>query len=67
MNEILPNDISISDFVEVDKTFHAQKSAKKRFYRFEFINRKYKNAFDGDLMLIKYPLNIERIKRLWII
>lgn len=63
MNEILPNDISISDFVEVDKTFHAQKSAKKRFYRFEFINRKYKNAFDGDLMLIKYPLNIERMQK----
>ena len=63
MNEILPPDISISDFMEVEKTFHAQKSAKKRFYRFEFINRKYKNAFDGDLMLIKYPLNLERMQK----
>ena len=63
MNEILPSDISISNFTEVDKTFHAQKSAKKRFYRFEFVNRKYKNAFDGDLMLIKYPLNLERMQK----
>ena len=63
MNEILPPDISISDLAEVDKTFHAQKSAKKRFYRFEFVNRKYKNAFDGDLMLIKYPLNLERMQK----
>lgn len=63
MNEILPSDISISNFTEVDKTFHAQKSAKKRFYRFEFVNRRYKNAFDGDLMLIKYPLNLERMQK----
>ncbi len=63
MNEILPPDISISDLMEVEKTFHAQKSAKKRFYRFEFINRKYKNAFDGDLMLIKYPVSIERMQK----
>lgn len=63
MNEILPPDISISNLAEVDKTFHAQKSAKKRFYRFEFVNRKYKNAFDGDLMLIKYPLNLERMQK----
>ena len=63
MNESLQPDISISDFMEVEKTFHAQKSAKKRFYRFEFINRKYKNAFDGDLMLIKYPLNLERMQK----
>lgn len=63
MNEILPPDISISNLAEVDKTFHAQKSAKKRFYRFEFVNRRYKNAFDGDLMLIKYPLNLERMQK----
>jgi len=63
MNEILPNDISISDLTEVEKKFHAQKSAKKRHYRFEFINRRYKNAFDGDLMLVKYPLDIERMQK----
>ena len=63
MNEILPSDISISDLMEVEKTFHAQKSAKKRFYRFEFINRRYKNAFDGDLELVKFPIDILRIQK----
>lgn len=63
INEILPKDISISNFKEVEKTFHAQKSAKKRFYRFEFISRRYKNAFDGDLMLVKYPLDLNRMQK----
>lgn len=63
LNEILPKDISVSDLEQVDERFHAQKSAKKRFYRYVFINRKCKNAFDGDLMRIKYEINIERIQK----
>lgn len=62
LNEILPDDISVSDLKEVDASFHAQKSAKRRHYRFEFINRKCKNAFDGDLMRIKYEINIQRMQ-----
>ncbi len=62
LNEILPNDISVTDMQEVDPKFHAQKSAKKRHYQFEFINRKCKNAFDGDLMRIKYEINIQRMQ-----
>ncbi len=63
MNEILPNDISISDLKEVESSFHAQKSAKKRFYRFEFINRRYKNAFDADLELVKFPIDLTRMQK----
>ena len=63
LNEILPKDISVSDLEQVDDRFHAQKSAKKRFYRYVFINRKYKNAFDGDLMRIKYEINIETMQK----
>lgn len=62
LNEILPKDISVSDLKQVDTSFHAQKSAKRRFYRYVFINRKCKNAFDGDLMRIKYDINIERMQ-----
>ena len=62
LNEILPDDISVSDLKVVDDRFHAQKSAKRRHYRFEFINRKCKNAFDGDLMRVKFELNIERMQ-----
>ena len=63
LNEILPEDISVSEIREVDKSFHAQKSAKRRYYRFELINRKCKNAYDRDLMRVKYPINIERMQK----
>ena len=62
LNEILPEDISVSDLRQVDKRFHAQKSAKRRHYKFEFINRRYKTAFDGDLMRVKYPIDIESMQ-----
>ncbi len=63
VNEILPDDISISDLKEVSPEFHAQKSAIRRWYRFEFINRRYKQAFDGDLMRVKYPIDLDRIQK----
>ncbi len=63
LNEILPEDISVSEIREVDKSFHAQKSAKRRYYRFEFINRRCKNAYDRDLMRVKYPISIERMQK----
>lgn len=62
MNEILPNDISVSNLRIVDGSFHAQKSAKARYYRYELINRKYKQAFDGDILRVKYDLDIERMQ-----
>ena len=63
VNEILPDDISISDLRKVSDDFHAQKSAIRRWYRFEFINRRYKQAFDGDLMRVKFGVNIERMNK----
>lgn len=63
LNEILPPDISICELKKVGSTFHAQKSAQKRHYRFEFISRHYKDAFDGDLMRVKYPINLTRMQK----
>ena len=63
MNEILPNDISISNLKEVSTDFHAQKSAKKRYYKYVFYNKLQRNAFDGDWMLIKTDLNIQRMQQ----
>ena len=63
LNEILPDDISVSDLKEVEPEFHAQKSAKKRHYVYQFINRKCKNAYDGDLLRVKYDINIERMQK----
>ena len=63
LNEILPKDISVSNLRCVDDNFHAQKSAKCRHYRYIFINRKCKNAFDGDLMRVKFDIDIERMQK----
>lgn len=61
LNEILPKTISVSDLKIVDEKFHAQKSAKRRYYRYVFVNRKCKNAFDGDLLRVKFDINLERM------
>lgn len=63
LNEILPDDISVTNLKEVDEKFHAQKSAKRRYYRYVFVNRKCKNAFDGDLMRVKFDINLERMNK----
>lgn len=63
LNGLLPKDISVSDLKEVSGEFHAQKSAKKRYYQYVFYNRKHRSAFDGDLMLVKYDLNIQRMQQ----
>lgn len=62
MNEILPDDISVDNLRIVPDTFHAQKSAKARYYRYELINRRYKQAFDGDILRVKYELDVERMQ-----
>lgn len=61
INALLPKDISISDLQEVSGEFHAQKSAKKRHYRYVFLNREQRKAFDGDLLRVEQDLNIERM------
>ena len=62
INEMLPDDISVTNLRKVPPSFHAQKSAKTRYYRYELINRRYKQAFDGDILRVKYDLDIERMQ-----
>ena len=62
VNEILPDDISVDNLKVVPDSFHAQKSAKARYYRYELINRRYKQAFDGDILRVKYELDVERMQ-----
>ena len=62
VNEILPADISVSNLRIVPDSFHAQKSAKSRYYVYELINRRYKQAFDDDILRIKYGLDLERMQ-----
>lgn len=63
MNGLLPKDISVSKLVEVLPEFHAQKSARKRYYQYSFLNREQRSAFDGDLMRYRGDLNIERMRK----
>ena len=63
INEILPADISVNNLRLVSNSFDAQKSAKSRFYRYELINRRYKQAFDGDILRVKYGLDISRMQK----
>lgn len=63
INGLLPKDISISDVREVDSSFHAQKSAKKRYYRYVFVNREQRKAFDGDLLRVENSLDVERMNK----
>ena len=63
MNEILPNDISVNNLRIVPDSFHAQKSAKARYYRYELINRRFKQAFDGDILRVKYELDVDRMQK----
>lgn len=62
LNGVLPKDISVGDLEKVSNDFHAQKSALKRHYRYVFYNKKLRSAFDGDLLLVKWDLNIQRMK-----
>ena len=62
INEILPPDISVNNLRVVSSSFHAQKSAKARYYKYELINRRYKQAFDGDILRVKYELDVERMQ-----
>lgn len=63
LNGLLPRDISVSDLKEVSSGFHAQKSAKKRYYQYVFYNRGQRSAFDSDAMLVKYDLNPQRMQQ----
>ena len=62
INEILPSDISVNNLRIVPPSWHAQKSAVARYYRYELINRHYKQAFDDDILRVKYDLDVERMQ-----
>ena len=58
LNGILPKDISVKQISTADKRFHAQKSAKFRWYRYTIINRKQRSAWDKEGLLVRDNLDI---------
>ena len=63
LNGLLSNDISVKELRKIEKTFHAQKSAKARHYRYTIANRTQRSAWDGHCLLVRYPLDIERMNK----
>ena len=59
LNSLLPDDISISEIVEVTDKFHAQKSATYRYYRYKIANRLQRNAFDRNLLHLREELDLD--------
>ena len=64
MNGILPDDISVKDFKKVDDRFHAQKSAKWKWYQYRVISRKNRSCFDDKCFYTRQTLNVERINEM---
>ena len=63
LNGLLPNDISVKSVSQVADDFHAQLSAKYRVYRYKIVNRVQRSVWDGHSLLVREPLNIERMNR----
>ncbi len=62
MNEILPKDISVSDLKEVSLIFML-KNLPESAHTNTFFKPKVRTHMTGDLMLIKYKLNTERMQK----
>ena len=63
LNGILSNTISVKELKKVPKTFHAQKSAKARHYRYTIANRTQRSAWDAHCLLVRYPLDIQKMNK----
>ncbi len=61
LNCMLPNEISVHSLEKKEKNFHAQKSAKYRWYRYTIVNRAHRSAWDKECLFIKDELNIQRM------
>ena len=63
VNGLLPKDMSVSGIKKADKTFHAQKSATARFYRYRIISREQRSAFDEDCLYTREKIDINYINK----
>jgi tRNA pseudouridine38-40 synthase len=64
MNSILPDDISVKNIEQVDNRFHAQKSAKWKWYQYKIVSRERRSCFDERCFYTRQSLNVERINKM---
>jgi len=63
-NSLLPQDIVIKKSEEVDKEFHARRSAVSRKYRYLVLNRDYRSPFWGDYSyFFSQDLDISKMRK----
>ena len=58
LNAILPKGMNISEIVPVSNCFHAQKSARYRYYRYIISNKPYRRVWDMYTFWIREHLDI---------
>ena len=63
VNGILPQSISVTEINKVESDFHAQLSAKARWYRYRITNRIYRSPFDYHSLLVRNKLSVERMNQ----
>ncbi len=62
LNAILPQSMNISEIVPVNKGFHAQKSARYRYYRYVISNKPYRSVWDMNTFWVREPLDIKAMQ-----
>jgi len=64
LNALLCDEISVKNIVRVDKSFHSQKSAHFRWYRYIIDNRQQRSVLLKDISLhIPHKLNVEEMQK----
>ena len=64
LNCILPKDIKVFELKEAQNTFHAQKDAKYKHYRYTILNDHVASVFDNNYLFYPYKkINIERVNQ----
>ena len=62
LNALLPEDVSVKSLKQVPDNFHAQKSARRRWYRYVITNRNSRSVWDIPSLLISKKLDIKLIQ-----
>lgn len=63
LNALLPEDISISAMSEVDRQFHAQKSATYRWYRYRINNNSQRSVWNSETVHFRPTLNVSAMQK----
>ncbi len=63
LNALIPPDMSISALCETDKNFHAQKSAKFKFYRYRINNSKQRSVWGENALLVRDELDVNAMNQ----